>query len=61
MRPKLPIGKQIAYAFGQLGWSTRISVVGPALVYFYPPPDGAGLAFTRYDENKVLGELEEAA
>jgi hypothetical protein len=61
VKPKLPIGKQIAFAVGQLGWSTRINVVGSALVYFYLSPDGAGPAFTRYDERKVLGELEEAA
>ncbi len=43
MKPKLPLSKQIAYAIGQLGWSTLINVVGLALVYFYLPPDSAGL------------------
>jgi GPH family glycoside/pentoside/hexuronide:cation symporter len=39
----LPPSKQIAYAIGQLGWSTLVNIVGVALVYFYLPPDSAGL------------------
>ncbi|MDJ0962169.1 MAG: MFS transporter [Acidimicrobiia bacterium] len=39
----LPLSKQIAYAIGQLGWSTLINIVGVALVYFYLPPDTADL------------------
>lgn len=39
----LPLSKQIAYAIGQLGWSTLVNVVGVSLVYFYLPPDSAGL------------------
>ncbi|MDR9450877.1 MAG: MFS transporter [Acidimicrobiia bacterium] len=43
LKPRLPLPRQIAYAVGQLGWSTLINVVGLALVYFYLPPDSAGL------------------
>ncbi len=39
----LPLSKQWAYAVGQLGWSTLVNIVGVALVYFYLPPDTAGL------------------
>ena len=39
----LPISKQIYYAIGQLGWSTLVNIVGVALVFFYLPPDTAGL------------------
>ena len=39
----LPPRKQLAYAIGQLGWSTLVNVVGVSLVYFYLPPDSAGL------------------
>jgi glycoside/pentoside/hexuronide:cation symporter, GPH family len=39
----LPLSKQFAYSIGQLGWSILISVVNIALVYFYLPPEAAGL------------------
>lgn len=39
----LPAAKQVAYAIGQLGWSTLINIVGVSLVYFYLPPEAAGL------------------
>lgn len=41
----LPLGRQIAYAVGQLGWATLANIVGLMLVYFYLPPDEAGLPF----------------
>lgn len=40
---RLPLGKQVAYALGQLGWSLLINIVSLTLVYFYIPPEGAGL------------------
>ncbi len=39
----LPLAKQLAYAVGQLGWSTLVNIVGVALVFFYLPPESAGL------------------
>jgi glycoside/pentoside/hexuronide:cation symporter, GPH family len=39
----LPGSKQVAYAIGQLGWSTLVNIVGVALVYFYLPPSASGL------------------
>ena len=39
----LPFSKQIAYAVGQLGWSTLVNIIGLELVYFYLPPSNAGL------------------
>jgi GPH family glycoside/pentoside/hexuronide:cation symporter len=39
----LPISKQLAYAVGQLGWSTLVNIVGVALVFFYLPPDTSDL------------------
>jgi GPH family glycoside/pentoside/hexuronide:cation symporter len=39
----LPLSKQFVYAVGQLGWSILISVVNVTLVYFYLPPEAAGL------------------
>jgi GPH family glycoside/pentoside/hexuronide:cation symporter len=39
----LPRSRQIAYAVGQLGWSTLVNIVSVALVYFYLPPSDAGL------------------
>lgn len=41
--PKLPLRKQLAYATGQLGWSTLINIVNLQLVYFYIPPEDAGI------------------
>ena len=40
---RLPLSKQIAYAIGQLGWATLISMVNLTLVYFYIPPAEADL------------------
>lgn len=37
-KPSLPFSKQIAYAVGQLGWSTLINIIGLHQVYFYLPP-----------------------
>lgn len=42
-KPFLSPGKQVAYALGQLGWSTLINIIGLTLVYFYLPPENAGL------------------
>ena len=39
----LPPSKQFAYAVGQMGASILLNVVAIALVYFYLPPDSAGL------------------
>ncbi len=39
----LPLGKQLTYATGQLGWSILANIVGINLVFFYLPPDSAGL------------------
>ncbi len=36
-------GRQIAYAMGQFGWSIIINIVSLQLVYFYIPPENAGL------------------
>lgn len=43
MKESLPLKKQIAYAIGQLGWSTLINIVSLQLVYFYRPPDDSGI------------------
>lgn len=40
---RLPLGKQVAYSVGQLGWSLLVNIVGIQLVYFYIPPADAGL------------------
>jgi GPH family glycoside/pentoside/hexuronide:cation symporter len=40
---KLPFSKQIAYAFGMMGWSIMINLIGVMLVYFYLPPATSGL------------------
>ena len=42
-KPFLSPGRQAAYAVGQLGWSTLVNIIDLALVYFYLPPDNAGL------------------
>ena len=39
----LPFRKQIAYAVGQLGWSTLVNIIGLELAYFYLTPSTAGL------------------
>lgn len=41
----LSFGRQMAYAIGQLGWSTLVNIIGLMLVYFYVPPDDAGIPF----------------
>lgn len=40
---KLPIGKQIAYAFGMMGWSIMINLISVILIYLYLPPVNSGL------------------
>lgn len=42
---ELSFGRQMAYAIGQLGWSTLVNIIGLMLVYFYIPPDDAGIPF----------------
>jgi glycoside/pentoside/hexuronide:cation symporter, GPH family len=42
-KPFLPPSKQAAYALGQLGWSTLVNIIGLTLVFFYLPPQSAGL------------------
>jgi glycoside/pentoside/hexuronide:cation symporter, GPH family len=34
---------KLIYAFGMLGWSILINIIGVVLVYFYMPPSGSGL------------------
>ncbi len=34
---------QMIYALGQLGWSTLVNIIGLQLVYFYIPPQNAGI------------------
>ncbi len=43
MKEKLPLGKQIAYAFGMMGWSIMINLISVILVYLYIPPTSSGL------------------
>ena len=52
----LPLGKQIGYAIGQLGWSILINVVGIELVYFYLPPSNSGISY-RITQVAFLGVL----
>jgi GPH family glycoside/pentoside/hexuronide:cation symporter len=40
---KLPLGKQLAYASGMIGWSIMTNIVLVMLTYFYLPPSNAGL------------------
>ncbi len=40
---RLPFSKKIIYAIGQLGWAICINVINFQLVYFYLPPEDAGL------------------
>ena len=42
-KPFLPPSRQLAYALGQMGWAILINIIGLMLVYFYLPPDSAGL------------------
>ncbi|GIX41544.1 MAG: sodium:solute symporter [Leptospiraceae bacterium] len=41
----LPLSRQIAYAIGQYGWSILINIIGIQLVYFYAPPENAGIPY----------------
>jgi GPH family glycoside/pentoside/hexuronide:cation symporter len=43
MNYKLPLSKQIAYAFGMMGWSIMINLINVILVYLYLPPATSGL------------------
>jgi GPH family glycoside/pentoside/hexuronide:cation symporter len=40
---QLPRKIKISYALGQLGWSILASIIGTWLMYFYLPPEGAGI------------------
>lgn len=40
---KLPLSKQISYAFGMMGWSIMINLISVILVYLYVPPQNSGL------------------
>jgi len=44
-KPSLPLSKQITYAIGQWGWSILVNVIGLQLVYFYVPPQDAGIPY----------------
>ena len=39
----LPFGKQVAYAFGMMGWGMMINLISVILVYLYLPPAHSGL------------------
>lgn len=41
--PILPFGKQVAYAFGMMGWGIMINLISVILVYMYVPPASSGL------------------
>jgi GPH family glycoside/pentoside/hexuronide:cation symporter len=41
----IPLSKQWIYALGQLGWSTLINIINLQLVFFYIPPENAGIPF----------------
>lgn len=43
MAQTLPLKKQLAYACGMMGWSIMINLISVILIYFYLPPDTAGL------------------
>ena len=40
---KLPFNKQLAYAFGMMGWSVMINLISVILIYLYLPPTKSGL------------------
>ena len=44
-RKTLPLSKKIAYAIGQLGWSTLVNIVSLQLIYFYRPPEDADIPY----------------
>jgi glycoside/pentoside/hexuronide:cation symporter, GPH family len=41
--PALPGRIQFFYAIGQLGWATLVNIIGLQLVFFYIPPENAGI------------------
>jgi glycoside/pentoside/hexuronide:cation symporter, GPH family len=43
MKTGLSLSKQIAYAFGMMGWGIMINLISVILVYLYLPPDTSGL------------------
>lgn len=42
-KQNLPLSKQIAYAFGMMGWSILINLISVILIYLYLPPSNSGL------------------
>ncbi len=38
-----PLSKQIAYAFGMMGWGIMVNLISVIIVYLYVPPDASGL------------------
>jgi len=38
-----PLGKQITYAFGMMGWSMMINLINVIIIYLYVPPHNSGL------------------
>jgi GPH family glycoside/pentoside/hexuronide:cation symporter len=43
VKSALPLSKQIAYAFGMMGWSILTNIISVILVYLYAPPENIGL------------------
>ena len=43
MQQRLPLSKQIIYAFGMMGWSIMINLISVILVYLFVPPSNSGL------------------
>lgn len=43
MKEKLPLKSLLIYATGQFGWSILVNIISLQLVYFYIPPDDAGI------------------
>ncbi|RZM29755.1 MAG: MFS transporter [Pedobacter sp.] len=41
---ELPLGKEIAYAAGMMGWSIMTNIIIVMLPYFYLPPNNSGLS-----------------
>lgn len=39
----LPFSRQLAYAFGMMGWSVMVNLISVILVYLYLPPANSGL------------------
>ena len=42
-RQAIPLNKQLAYAFGMMGWSIMINLISVILVYLFVPPENSGL------------------